>query len=77
MRRALALALLATSLLGGCGGRGQRVARLPAPGQVVAADGQAVQITALKALPPPDGQRTATPIAASGARVPPVPQPRD
>ncbi|WP_287980246.1 HAD family acid phosphatase [Sphingomonas sp.] len=75
MRRALALALLATSLLGGCGGRGQRVARLPAPGQVPgqawAADGQAVQITTLKALPPPDGQRAAAPIAASGARVPP------
>lgn len=64
MRRAV-LALAATALLSACGGRGERVATLPAPGQTFTADGQVVQITRLKALPAPGsaapGDTTAVP----------------
>ncbi|MFN3432932.1 MAG: HAD family acid phosphatase [Sphingomonas sp.] len=66
MRRA-ALALAGAALLAACGGRGERVATLPAPGQTYSADGKVVRITALKALPAPGG----TAPMAAGAPVPP------
>lgn len=66
MRRA-ALALAGAALLAACGGRGERVATLPAPGQTYSADGKVVRITALKALPAPGG----TAPKAAGAPVPP------
>ncbi|AXJ96062.1 MULTISPECIES: HAD family acid phosphatase [unclassified Sphingomonas] len=73
MKRALILALVATTLLAGCG-RGQRVARLPAPGQLYTADGQLVQVTKLKALPAPDGSIPAPANARAGNTASPPPQ---
>lgn len=68
MRRAVSVLALA-ALLGGCGPtRGRQVARLPAPGSTYTADGRVVQVTALKALPPPGGMAAAP---SSGALVPP------
>lgn len=68
IRRAV-LALAGAALLAGCGPtRGQHVARLPAPGRTYSADGKLVQVTALKALPPPDG------VGAPAAATPLPPQ---
>nr|WP_237237716.1 HAD family acid phosphatase [Sphingomonas melonis] len=66
MMRRLVLALATTALLTACGGRGERVATLPAPGQAYTADGKVVQITRLKALPAPGGA-----ASADAAAVPP------
>ena len=66
MMRRLVLALATTALLTACGGRGERVATLPAPGQTYTADGKVVQITRLKALPAPGGA-----ASADTAAVPP------
>jgi len=71
MRRAV-LALTGSALLAACGPtRTPRVATLPAPGQTYLADGKVVQITSLKALPPPGGAASAARGIAAGAPVPP------
>ncbi|MGP7795178.1 HAD family acid phosphatase [Sphingomonas sp. CLY1604] len=69
MRRAV-FALTTAALLTACGGRGERVATLPAPGQTYTADGKVVQITGLKALPAP-GE---APAAGAQAAAPVPPQ---
>ena len=65
MRRTV-LALTTAALLTACGGRGERVATLPAPGQTYTADGKVVRITKLKALPAPGGA-----VPADATPVPP------
>ncbi|MEH3157832.1 MAG: acid phosphatase [Sphingomonas taxi] len=67
MRRRVVLALGGAALLAACGGRGERPATVPAPGQSYVADGKVVRITGLKALPAPAG-------AAPTADVPVPPQ---
>lgn len=67
MMRRTGLALAAAALLTACGGRGERVAGLPAPGRTYTADGRVVQITGLKALPAPGA------AAGAGSAATPVP----